>query len=125
MSDEDVDFGGADRQRDRRLRRRMLSTLHLARIGPGGGLGGRVLRDLVDGAMPSTQQTTDDDHALGLVRDLVAKGLATETDQRTHKRQRFSLDHLFFRVTAKGSSLWNETIPPDPDVEDQRIAKGE
>ena len=111
----------ANRQRDRVLRRNMLRTLHNARIVPMGGLSGTALRREVEAITAASDQFEDEAHVIGLGRDLVNKGLVEETDQRTRKTQRFGLEFLFYRVTAKGSGLVNETLPPDPDVEDERL----
>lgn len=117
------DFGAARKERDKRLRRRMLSTLRLARaMSPKGGLSGRSLRDNVDGVMPTDQQTENDEHALGLLRDMTAKGYFEESPLPRRRGQSFGLDYLFYRITARGVSLWEESIPPDPDVDDDRIA---
>lgn len=119
-----MDFEQANRQRDRRLRRRMLSTLHLSRaMSPRGGLGGRALKDLVDGVMPGGQGFEGDRHAMELARDLVNKGLAEESRLPMRRGQAFGLDFAFFKVTAKGSGLVEETVPPDADIDDDRIVE--
>jgi hypothetical protein len=28
---------------------------------------------------------------------------------------------VFFRITAKGSGIWEETVPADPDIDDERL----
>jgi hypothetical protein len=117
-----VDFERANRERDRRLRKRLLSTLHMARTGPTGELGAQTLVDLVNSVMPPDQQFESDDHAIALIRDLVAKELATERTINLRRGERFCLRHLAVKVTAEGSSLINETLPPDPDIDDERIA---
>jgi hypothetical protein len=117
-----MDLDAANRMRDRRLRRRMLSTLHLSRaMSPKGGLGGRALKDLVDGVVPAGQGFESDRHALELARDLVNKGLAEESRLPMRRGQAFGLDFAFFKVTDKGSQLVNESIDPDPDIDDERI----
>jgi hypothetical protein len=117
-----VDFEVANRRRDRRLRRRLLETLHDARIGPKGGLNGRFLRDVVAGTVPSSQGFEDDDHTMGLIRDLVNKDYVTEEREPMRRGQRFGIDFMFLKITAKGSSLAsdNETHPVDPDIDDDR-----
>jgi len=108
--------------RDRRLRKQLLRTLHSARIAPRGGLHARRLVDLVADAVPPSDQFEGDGHAMGLLRDLEAKGLASIEDERTRKSQPFMLDYLLVRISSRGSSLINETAPVDPDIDDERIA---
>jgi hypothetical protein len=117
-----MDLEAANRARDRRLRRQLLRTLHAARIAPQKGLHGRRLMELVDDAMPPGDRFESLSHALGLMRDLEAKDLASIADERTRRSQVFSLDYLLVRIAALGSSLINETAPVDPDIEDERIA---
>jgi hypothetical protein len=117
-----IDYEVANRQRDRRLRRRLLNTLHLARaMSPRGGMSGRTLKDLVDGVMPPEQKFEDDGHALALMRDLANKDLFAEEALPRRRGQSFGLDYVFFRITAKGSGIWEETVPADPDIDDERL----
>lgn len=111
----------AERQRDARLRRVLLMSLHRARVSPKGGLHGRTLIDQASAATLPGDEFQGDVHALGLARDLVGKGYVSETDERTRRGQLFGLDYLFFRITAKGSDLADERIPADPMVEDERL----
>ena len=110
-------------QRDRRIRRRLLSILHEARANDSGGwLSGRFIMDVVTAYLPPADRPTDDQHLLALLRDLSNKGFASERDDRDRKLQPFGLDYLSFVVRFNGSSLICESIPPDPDIEDDRIA---
>jgi hypothetical protein len=120
-----MDFDAANKKRDRRLRRRLLSTLHAARVSPRGGLHARQLVEIVAAAVPPADRFEDDGHAIGLLQDLVNKGLATLTDERTRRSQAFGLDYLFAAITNRGSMLLNETIEPDPDVDDERNLEGD
>lgn len=115
----------ANLKRDRRLRRRLLNTLHGARVGPLGGLHGRKLAELVDGNSPPAQGFEGDSHAEGLLQDLVAKSLIAKEDLRKRRSQSYGLDYLLYRITAKGSSLVEETGAPDPDIEDDRNLEGD
>ena len=110
----------ANLKRDRRLRRRLLDTLHGARVGPLGGLYGRKLVDIVDTCSPPGQRSEGDAHAEGLLQDLVAKSLIAREDRRKRSSQPYGLDYLLYRITAAGSSLVEETYRPDPDIEDDR-----
>ncbi len=111
----------ANRQRDRRLRRAILGVLHAARVWPSGSLGGQTILDLVNGGRATGQQIEDEPHCLGLCRDLVGKGLAVEHKTERRRTESFGLRHVSYAITAKGSSLVNETIPADPDIDDDRI----
>lgn len=116
-----MDRREANLKRDRRLRRRLLSTLSSARAyGPTGAIGGRTLCDTVDSVMPRDQRLEDDEHAIGLLRDLELKGFAEATDTRKRRSQAFSLDVMEYRITAAGQSLLDETRAADPDVDDER-----
>lgn len=120
-----MDLDASNRAMDRRLRRKLLSALHHARVGPRGGFNARQLKDALDATLPPAEQFHDDDHAVALLRDLEAKGLVVLADERTRRTQRFGLDYLFARITAKGSSLINETLPADADIDDERNLEGE
>src|SRR5689334_15615509 len=112
----------AERKRDLRLRRRLLMLMHAARVRPESGwIGGRFLVDVVDGAQPGGQQFTGDDHAGGLLRDLVAGGYAEHRDDRTKRYQPEGLDYSAYRITNRGVALVEEQIEPDPLVEDDRV----
>ena len=108
----------ANIKRDQRLRAKLLQCLYGARSSPLGGLSGRFLLDVIDS--PPTQGFEDEQHARGLLQDLVAKLLVEKTDKRTRRTQVYSIDYLFFKILAKGVSLVEQTIPPDPDIDDER-----
>jgi hypothetical protein len=96
----------------------MLLLMHAARVRPESGwMGGRFLVDVLDGAGSAPN---DDEHATGLLRDLVAAGLAQERDDRTKRQQRRSLEVTSFRISVRGVALVEERIPPDPLVDDDR-----
>src|SRR3954471_20238432 len=108
----------AEHQRDLRLRRRMLLLMHAARVRPESGwMSGRFLVDVLDGAGSAV---ADDEHATGLLRDLIGAGLAEERDDRTKRQQRRSLDLTSFRISVRGVALVEERVPPDPLVDDDR-----
>lgn len=116
-----MDFDAANLKRDRRLRRRLLQTLHAVRVSPRGGLHGRRLIEIVEATLSPGELFESDDHAIGLLKDLEAKGYATLADERKYpQRQRYSLDWLFAAVTDRGSMLIRETMARDPDVADAR-----
>lgn len=110
----------ANNARDARLRKRMLDTLHRARIGPFAGLSARTLVDVVKSATPMGQGFEDDDHAAGLLMDLANAGYCTVKDTRTHRHQSRQIDFLFAKVTSLGSKLSLEEAPVDALVDDGR-----
>lgn len=107
--------------RDRRLRRKILSILQDAQVSPTGGLGGETILCLVEGSGEPDFFFDDEDHAIRLCRSLVAKGLIEEKSLTRRRREVFGMRHLFFKITASGISLLNETAKVDPDVWDERI----
>src|SRR3712207_5540337 len=113
----------AERKRDLRLRRRLLLLMHAARVRPESGwIGGRFLVDVVDGAACGTGTCfTDDAHATGLLRDLVAAGYVEERDDRTKKYQPAGLDYTAYRITVRGVALVEEQVEPDPLIDDDRV----
>jgi hypothetical protein len=115
-----MDHDAANNARDARLRKRMLDALHRARVSPLGGLNARTLADVVDAGSPPGQGIQEDEHAIGLLKDLANAGYVTIEDKRTHKHQRHSIDWLFAKVTAAGSKLALEKAPVDALVDDGR-----
>src|SRR4051812_23599458 len=112
----------AERKRDLRLRRRLLLLMHAARVRPESGwIGGRFLVDVVDGAQPGGQCFAGDDHAVGLLRDLVGGGYAELRDERTKRYQPEGLDFISYRITNRGVALIEEQVDPDPLIEDDRV----
>jgi hypothetical protein len=99
----------------------LLDVLQAARVGPRGGVYGRRLKDALDAILPPGDQFDSDEHVQHLLADLAGKDLVQTADERSRKSQPHGLDHLFVRITAKGSALLNENAPPDPDVEDDRL----
>jgi hypothetical protein len=121
-----MDTQHANDKRDLRLRKRILQLLHAARVRPEfGWVSGRFLYDVIDGALPGGQRFEDDDHLLGLLRDLIGAAYVEERDDRRREWERFGLDVMSYRVTPRGTALLLEGIPPDPLVEDQRRRKAE
>lgn len=107
-------------KRDRRLRRRLLDSLHNARIGPLGGMYGRRLIEIIDSTMPPAQGFEGDLHAEGLLQDLIAKGMVSKSDNRRRTSQSYGLDYLLYKITASGTSNVLQTDETDPDIEDDR-----
>jgi hypothetical protein len=112
----------AKKARDRRLRRAILMALHRSRQSPQGGLSAIVCWDIVETDYAADDQKIEDEaHAMALLIDLRDGGYVELLDRRTHKRQRYGVEILFARITAKGSALVREEIPVDAMVEDERL----
>ncbi len=108
--------------RDRRLRRSILTALAGAkRFGPAGDLDGITLRDVAQAGLPEQQQFEDEAHAIGLIRDLVAKEMISESRTGLRRGERFGLRHMRLAILDKGTRLLNETLPVDPDIDDERV----
>jgi hypothetical protein len=108
-------------QRDRRLRRHLLTALYKCLSSPSGWTGAIKLQDIVNGLAPPDQGFEDDEHCLGLLRQLQIKGLIEERKTPRRRDERFGLRHVEYRILALGLSLHNESAPPDPDIDDDRV----
>jgi hypothetical protein len=116
-----IDFDEGKKKRDKKLRKRLLMVLHSAlNQSPTGELSGPGAMDLAALGAYGDQGFEDEAHALRLARELVNKGLITERIIGLVRGERFDLRHTAYRITDKGSSLFLETAPPDPDVDDRR-----
>lgn len=114
----------ANRERDRRLRRLLLTALDGAkRHGIRGDLDGITLRDVAQAGLPDAQAFEDELHCIGLIRDLVGKSFAAEEVVNLRRGQRVGLAHLRVRITDRGSMLLRESIEPDPDIDDERVSE--
>lgn len=109
------------KSRDKRLRRQLLYVLYLCRESPQGGANGRTVTGTVAEDLDEEMGFESDEHAVQLIRDLALKGLLTEEKLARRRTERFGPQHLFLRITDKGSMLLREEIPIDPDVYDERI----
>lgn len=110
----------AEQQRDARLRRVMLRTLHRAIVSPRGGLSGTALMQAIGTDALPGDELEGEQHALTLARYLVGAGYATEQDMRKERLKLFGMHVLFFAITAKGSALAEKRIAPDPMIDDER-----
>jgi hypothetical protein len=125
-----VNFDEANRERDRRLRRLLLESLeHAKRYFPGGLLDGVTTADTASGGLREAQRFEDEGHALSLLRDLENKGLVEIRPGVRRRGEREGLKHLTLKITARGTSLLNETLKDDrgrplidPDIDDDRVA---
>lgn len=117
-----MDHEQANRERDKRLRRSILTALQNAkRYGINGDLDGITLRDVVNAGLPEQQGFEDEQHMIGLVRDLVGKAMVDEQRKDLRRGERYGLRHMRLKILDKGTRLLNETIAPDPDIDDERV----
>jgi hypothetical protein len=115
-----MDADQLKRDRDRRLRRRLLFVAKLA-MGHGftQEISGRAL--VSNATAGAAEQFEDDAHAITLLRELCSYGFLSERDTRTHRGQRQGLEMLSYRITGAGLALLNESHPAHPDIDDERI----
>ena len=109
-------------ERDRRLRKSLLASLYLAKAyAPTGELGGQALYDNVHGKNGWADRFDSPDHAIRLVRDLVARGYVAERRTAIRAGEPLAPRHLILSCTDKGADLYLEHLPPDRLVEDERL----
>jgi hypothetical protein len=108
--------------RDRHLRYRMLRLLNSAR-GRDFFLRAHMVRDLVK-SLNAGDEFEDDNHVIGLLRDLQNGGYAEIIDRRTRENERLSLSFLDCRITGKGTRFLASGEPPDALIADGRIVNG-
>lgn len=111
----------AKRKRDAVIRRKLLFALAICRTSPTGGISGRELMNQVAGLLPPRQGFESDDHALLLMRDLVAAKLAEERKLGERRRgQSFGIDWIELAITERGLALYEQKIPANDLVDDDR-----
>jgi hypothetical protein len=126
MTDTHAQQQAARRKRDARIRWAMLNTLHMNRASQAGGwITGRGIVESLGYCGPDFKFDTPggDGHAMGLLQDLATAGYAMEEDNREDNTQPFGLDHLTYKITAKGIGFVNRTEAPDGLIDDGRIIK--
>src|SRR5260221_5144105 len=111
----------ASRERDGRLRRRLLAALFECRTSPSGWTGALKLRDMADSVAADDQRFQTEQHCVALLRDLAIKRLAEERRKSQKRGQVFGLRHLKYRIRAAGLDLHLEAVPPDPLIDDDRV----
>lgn len=113
----------AQRSRHARIRWELLRAMHGSRTNQHGGWAtGRYLLEVV-AYLGGDFRVESDDEGLGLLQDLVAAGYARSEDNREDRAQVYGLDHLTFRIEAKGIAFVNRAAPPDAMVDDGRIVR--
>ena len=121
-----MELGDGNKKRDEVLRRRLLETLHLARgYSPTGGLSGVRLKAVTAESTVRDMSFEDDRHFLRLCTDLMNHGLTTRSFLERRKSQSFGVDHVAYAITAKGTQLIEEHIPPIAGIDDDRIVEGD
>jgi hypothetical protein len=115
-------FNEGNKKRDARLRRSLLWTLDFCKNErPGGLVPGQKLMDWSDIKGGGFE---NENHALSLIRDLINLELVTEkTAILRHKFEKFGLRHMEYGITAKGKSLLDEHLPPEPLIDDERVSE--
>lgn len=115
---------------EKRLRKKLLMAISIGcKAAPSGLLPARRAMDDADGLMGEGQrfgdgvEETPDRHALRLIRDLVAAGLAREQLLTIRRGQSFGVDFLKLAITDAGELLLQEQGPVHPLVDDERIAE--
>lgn len=121
------DYAEAQRRqhgrRDCRLRR---SLLECARAGkphsPTEFVSGRQMFDFGD--MNGGDAFENEGHGLRLMRELVSHGYLEERVGTLRRGERFGLEHVHYRINAKGEDLLDQRIPADALVDDDRVDLG-
>lgn len=114
-----------DERRDRELRKKLLMVLHIVRgYSPDGSASaGYLLNEALKVCRPL--RFDSDAHALGLMRDLVHLGYATESANGERRPgEAFGLDWARFTVTAAGSQRYTTGSPLHPLMDDVDALKG-
>ncbi len=110
-------------KRNARIRHQMLKAVYGSRTNRHGGwITGRGVLDALDWCGPDIRPDNDD-HATGLLSDLVLGGYLEAEDNREFDSQPYTLDYVTYRATARGSGFINLTEPPTGLIDDGRILK--
>lgn len=130
MSERDT-YIAAERSREKRLRRSLLSALNMALSGTVDGWAtGRYLFDCISvgNLTPGDRRWIEslgsyeaERRTRGFLRYLVSAGYAEERDDRERRTQELTLDLLSYHITGKGQQLIEEAIAPDPMIDDDRV----
>lgn len=109
---------------DRRLRYELLKLLHAERINPcGGWVTARYALDIVSMPMTIADRPPSEDRVMGLLTDLVDKGLAIFEDNRNERGQVYGVDYATYKITGNGTSFVLRSRPADADIDDGRIVR--
>ncbi len=114
-----------DAKRDQMLRRAILECLNLARaFAPSGELSGPRLQAAACAETAADFGFESDSHFLALCLDLENLGLIRKRDLGIlRRRESYSPRHVSFAITAKGTQLVEELIPPIAGIDDERITE--
>lgn len=109
-------------KRDRVARRLILTATKLAQgYAAKRGLSGPALLDQVNGSLAWDQQLEADD-CVRLVREMETAGYLAATIRGLRRGELFGLRHVaLVTITARGQELYNETLPVDPMIDDERM----
>lgn len=119
-----MDFDAAKNLKNDKLRRKLLDTLYFSRNAPRGGLSGGSLVDNVESNVGDGRGFESESHAMELIRDLANKKMAiiqsTSPSKLRLNSALFAPDHIFVRITDRGTMLIEKRIPPEPGIHDDR-----
>ena len=125
MQKEEAEFNFALKHaalaHDRRLRKHVLAVLYELRISLSGWTGAIALRDTIGSVMPPDEGFVNDDHCIGICRDLTISGFTEERLNQRRRGNKFGLKWLEYRITMAGLALVTESAPPNPLVDDDRV----
>ena len=104
------------------MRGQLLKLLFEARVTPSGWTSGVALGDAVDRTMPPGQQFESETDCIGMWRNLHISGFSDERMTPPRCDDKFGLHYLEYRITAAGLALILDSAPPNPLIDDDRIA---
>ncbi len=84
---------------------------------------GRYWLDLMEMVLPPGDRIQSEDEFRTIATDLRLKGYITESDEREYKHDPDTIDYWHYAIAARGVSLIEQSIAPDPDIEDDRIIR--
>lgn len=116
-----ADFAAHNNARDRLLRIRMLRVLETAKANPA-GVRGQMMIEIFGGYDP-VDGFEDDDHLIGLLRDLEGDHYITVVDLRVNQQHRLAAETISAQITVKGTRFLQGHEPPNPLIADGRIVK--
>lgn len=125
MSGDPIQFTATDDRCDRKLRNSLLMVLYVVRghSVDGAASAGFLVKEVLKACRPL--RFDSDAHALGLLRDLVNLGYATESANGDRRPgEEFGLDWCRFGVTAAGAERYLTGLPVNRLMDDVDALKG-
>lgn len=110
--------------KDAQIRRQMLIYISSARTNSEDGfMTAAGVLELLEFSMLQDRVPRDENHALGLLRDLVTADYVIERDDRESPADPFRFNTWSLSITSKGSRLLLHQEPPDLLITDYRHDK--